>query len=83
MYIIHDHEKIPQTFAYVCILRTHYVSNHDPYENNAVANSVTGAAQPALLYLVPSLLIGVFTMASIRSEASLLWDFRDEKPMGE
>lgn len=47
------------------------------------ANSVSGAAQPALLYLVPSLLLGVFVMASYRSEASLLLDFRDEMPVGK
>ncbi|KAI5084510.1 hypothetical protein GOP47_0000679 [Adiantum capillus-veneris] len=47
------------------------------------ANSVSGAAQPALLYLVPLLLVGIFLMASYRSEASLLLDFMDETPVGE
>lgn len=42
------------------------------------ANSISGAAQPALLYLVPSLLFGVLLMASYRSEASLLLEFKDE-----
>lgn len=44
----------------------------------AVANSVSGAAQPALLYLVPSLLFGVFCVAAVRSEASLLLEYKDE-----
>lgn len=44
----------------------------------AVANTVSGAAQPALLYLVPSLLFGVFIVAASRSEASLLLDYKEE-----
>ncbi|KAL2609513.1 hypothetical protein R1flu_028086 [Riccia fluitans] len=46
-----------------------------------VANTVSGAAQPALLYLVPSLLLGVFAVAAFRSEASLLLDYKDESLM--
>ncbi|KAG6550260.1 hypothetical protein Mapa_008220 [Marchantia paleacea] len=46
-----------------------------------VANTVSGAAQPALLYLVPSLLLGVFAVAAFRSEASLLLDYKDETLM--
>lgn len=44
----------------------------------AVANSVSGAAQPALLYLVPSLLFGVFVVAFSRREASLLLEYKEE-----
>ncbi|MCO5563084.1 hypothetical protein L7F22_016720 [Adiantum nelumboides] len=47
------------------------------------ANSISGTAQPALLYLVPSLLVGIFLMASYRSEASLLLEFMDEMPRGK
>ncbi|XP_024371626.1 signal peptide peptidase 1 isoform X1 [Physcomitrium patens] len=43
-----------------------------------VANTVSGAAQPALLYLVPSLLFGVFIVAASRSESSLLLDYKEE-----
>lgn len=43
-----------------------------------VANSVSGAAQPALLYLVPSLLFGVFIVAFSRREASLLLEYKEE-----
>ncbi|KAG0578283.1 hypothetical protein KC19_4G011100 [Ceratodon purpureus] len=43
-----------------------------------VANSVSGAAQPALLYLVPSLLFGVFIVAASRREASLLLEYKEE-----
>jgi len=39
---------------------------------------VSGAAQPALLYLVPSLLCGVFIVAFSRREASLLLDYKEE-----
>lgn len=44
----------------------------------AVANTVSGAAQPALLYLVPSLLFGVFIVAASRREASLLLEYKEE-----
>eukprot|EP00249_Psilotum_nudum_P018724 c26934_g1_i5 orf=142-1647(+) len=43
-----------------------------------VANSISGAAQPALLYLVPSLFFGVFLMAALRSEETLLLQYKDE-----
>lgn len=43
-----------------------------------VANTVSGAAQPALLYLVPSLLFGVFIVAASRREASLLLEYKEE-----
>lgn len=43
-----------------------------------MANTVSGAAQPALLYLVPSLLFGVFIVAASRSESSLLLDYKEE-----
>eukprot|EP00271_Cylindrocystis_brebissonii_P019311 TRINITY_DN5832_c0_g2_i1.p1 TRINITY_DN5832_c0_g2~~TRINITY_DN5832_c0_g2_i1.p1 ORF type:complete len:534 (+),score=89.69 TRINITY_DN5832_c0_g2_i1:148-1749(+) len=42
-------------------------------------NAATGAAQPALLYLVPSLLGGVFLVALLRSETSLLLNYRDDE----
>jgi minor histocompatibility antigen H13 len=45
----------------------------------AVANTVSGAAQPALLYLVPSLLFGVFVVAASRSEATLLFAYKEEQ----
>jgi minor histocompatibility antigen H13 len=44
-----------------------------------VANTVSGAAQPALLYLVPSLLFGVFVVAASRSEATLLFAYKEEQ----
>ena len=44
----------------------------------AVANTVSGAAQPALLYLVPSLLFGVFIVAASRREAHLLLGYKEE-----
>ena len=51
------------------------------------ANAVTGAAQPALLYLVPALLGGISFTAVSRSEWGLLWNFKEERskalPMGE
>ncbi|CAI5505174.1 unnamed protein product [Closterium sp. Naga37s-1] len=40
-------------------------------------NTVTGAAQPALLYLVPSLLLGVSAAAAARSELDVLLRFDD------
>ncbi|GJP37150.1 hypothetical protein CLOM_g21590 [Closterium sp. NIES-68] len=40
-------------------------------------NTVTGAAQPALLYLVPSLLLGVSAAAASRSELDVLLRFDD------
>lgn len=43
-----------------------------------VVNGISGAAQPALLYLVPSQLIGVFLISSVRSEFSLLLNYKDE-----
>eukprot|EP01018_Ginkgo_biloba_P029698 Gb_00841 [translate_table: standard] len=42
-----------------------------------VANEVSGAAQPALLYLVPSQLIGVFLISFLRSESCLLLNYKD------
>jgi hypothetical protein len=44
----------------------------------AVANTVSGAAQPALLYLVSCLLCGVFLTAASRSETPLLLSYKDE-----
>ncbi|CAM6083037.1 unnamed protein product [Calypogeia fissa] len=46
-----------------------------------VANTVSGAAQPALLYLVPCLLCGVFFVAASRSETPLLLGYQDETQM--
>ncbi|KAH9315458.1 hypothetical protein KI387_024085, partial [Taxus chinensis] len=43
-----------------------------------VANGVSGAAQPALVYLVPSQLIGVFLVSSVKSEVDLLLSYNEE-----
>ncbi|EFJ16098.1 hypothetical protein SELMODRAFT_117257, partial [Selaginella moellendorffii] len=45
-----------------------------------VANSVSGAAQPALLYLVPCLLSSAILTALSKSEAPLLFSYKDERP---
>eukprot|EP00850_Spirogloea_muscicola_P009290 SM000052S17682 [mRNA] locus=s52:53715:56032:- [translate_table: standard] len=41
-------------------------------------NATTGAAQPALLYLVPSVLSGISLAALLRSELGLLLAYKDE-----
>lgn len=43
-----------------------------------VANGVSGAAQPALLYLVPCQLAGVLLISSLRSEVDLLVRYSEE-----
>nr|ABK24340.1 unknown [Picea sitchensis] len=43
-----------------------------------VANGVSKAAQPALLYLVPSQLISIFLVSLKRSEIDLLFDYKEE-----
>ncbi|XP_057871821.1 signal peptide peptidase 2 isoform X2 [Cryptomeria japonica] len=43
-----------------------------------VANGVSGAAQPALLYLVPSQLAGIFLISFLRSEVDLLVSYSEE-----
>lgn len=44
----------------------------------AVANGVSKAAQPALLYLVPSQLISIFLVSLKRSEIDLLINYKEE-----
>eukprot|EP00897_Mesotaenium_endlicherianum_P006712 jgi/Mesen1/6069/ME000031S05346 len=47
------------------------------------ANASSGAAQPALLYLVPALLGGVLLQAFARSESGLLLAWKDEPALSE
>lgn len=46
-------------------------------------NSYTGAAQPALLYLVPSLLLGLLSLSLSRSETDTLFKYQDDPALGE
>jgi hypothetical protein len=49
----------------------------------AVANSFSGAAQPALLYLVPAVLCGGSLAAVQRGEFRALLDYRDRAGLEE
>ncbi|XP_024372356.1 signal peptide peptidase 2 [Physcomitrium patens] len=70
-----DSQKLPADKTYFITCIASYIFG---LTVTVVANTVSGAAQPALLYLVPSLLFGVFIVAASRSEASLLLDYKEE-----
>lgn len=48
-----------------------------------VVNKVTGAAQPALLYLVPSVLGGTSIYAAVKGNLDTLFAYRDPKSQTE
>ena len=68
----------PKTYFYACILG--YVAG---MVTTLGAVSISGSAQPALLYLVPGVLISLWTTALIKGDLKEMWSFDETESEDE